>query len=567
MPSDSTATSAPGAALPGKSSGSGSLLRSVGIVTLMTLLSRITGLVVQMTITGVLGATRMGDAYAVAWRLPNMLRRFTAEGTMTAAFLPTLTEVEAKDGEAGAITFVSDFMGSLAWVLGVLCLIGILFMAPIIGLQMIGKLAPGQALLEQLRVFFVVLTGKASFPPDVALAEGIARLMFPYLVLVSLTACMAAVLNLRNRFALAASMSTFWNIAFLSTSWICLKLGPQHWHQPEQAAIVFASAVLVGGVVQFGVLVPSFHRQGFHLGFRPRLNYPAVRLALKRMGPGLLAGGIQPINVLVSTSLASQLGYGAQVVLNSSNILGELVLGLFAMSFATVSLPAMSRQAAEGDLPGLRSNLSTALRGTAFLAIPAAVGLAVLAHPIAAFLFQRGRFTPESVDWLAATLPYQALGILFIATVRISNQALNALKDYRSPAQAAVLQLGCNILFSLLLMKPLGTGGMALANSLAALVGLVFLEWRLRRALGQLPYRAVLSGWGLFTLGATGMGLLAFFGGRLVDVFTYRGFSGTGLRLFPLMALASLGYFALVKVLRVKEAEELTAMIRRKLRR
>jgi len=130
-----------------------------------------------------------------------------------------------------------------------------------------------------------------------------------------------------------------------------------------------------------------------------------------------------------------------------------------------------------------------------------------------------------------------------------------------------VLQLGCNILFSLLLMKPLGTGGMALANSLAALVGLVFLEWRLRRALGQLPYRAVLSGWGLFTLGATGMGLLAFFGGRLVDVFTYRGFSGTGLRLFPLMALASLGYFALVKVLRVKEAEELTAMIRRKLRR
>jgi len=565
MPSDPTATSAPGAALPGKGPGSRSLLHSVGIVSLMTLLSRVTGLLVQVTITGVLGATRMGDAYQVAWRLPNMLRRFTAEGTMTAAFLPTLTEVEAKEGEHAATAFVSDFMGSLAWVLGVLSLIGILFMAPIIGLQMLGKLAPGQALPEQLRVFGTVLTGKVSFPPDVALAEGIARLMFPYLFLVSLTACMAAVLNLRNRFALAASMSTFWNIAFLSSSWICFKLGPRHWHQPEQAAIVFASAVLVGGLVQFGVLVPSFHRLGFHLGFRPRLGNPAVRLALKRMGPGLLAGGIHPINVLVSTSLASQLGYGAQVVLNSSNTLGELVLGLFAMSFATVSLPAMSRQAAEGDLIGLRSNLSTALRGTAFLAIPAAVGLAVLAHPISAFLFQRGRFTPESVNWLAATLPYQAFGILFIATVRISNQALNALKDYRSPAQAAVLQLGCNIVFSLRLMKPLGTGGMVLANSLAALVGLVFLEWRLRRALGQLPYRAVLSGWGLFALGAAGMGLLAYFGGRLVDVFTYHGFRGTGLRLFPLMAVASLGYFALVKLLRVKEAEELTALIRRKL--
>jgi putative peptidoglycan lipid II flippase len=538
----------------------------VGIVTLMTLISRITGVAVQITISAVLGATRMGDAYQVAWRLPNMLRRFTAEGTMTSAFLPTLTEVEARDGKAGAIAFVSDFMGSLAWVLGVLCLLGILFMAPIIGLQMLGKLAPGQPLLEQLRAFGTVLAGKANFPPDVALAEGIARLMFPYLVLVSLTACMAAVLNLRGRFALTASVSTFFNLTFLAASWACLQLGPRAWHQPERAALLFACAVILGGGVQVLVLLPAFRRLGFRLGFHLRLKNTDVRLALKRMGPGLLAGGIHPLNVLVSTALASQLGYGAQVVLNNSNMLGELVLGLFAMSFATVSLPAMSRQAAEGDLPGVRTNLSMALRGTAFLAIPAAVGLAVLAYPIAAFLFQRGQFTPASVHWLAETLPFQALGILFIATVRISNQALNALKDYRSPAQSAVLQFSCNIVLSLLLMKPLGTRGMALANSLSALVGLFYLEWRLRHVLGQLPYRPVLTGWALFGLGSAAMGLLTVFGGRLVDVFTYHGFRGTGLRLFPLMAAASLGYFALVKMLRVQEAEELIAMIRRKLR-
>ncbi len=565
MPSDAPPTPAPEGALPGQKSRS--LLHSVGIVTLMTLISRLTGVAVQMTLSAVLGATRMGDAYQVAWRLPNMLRRFTAEGTMTAAFLPTLTEVEARDGEAGAIAFVSDFMGSLAWVLGVLCLLGILFMGPIIGLQMLGKLAPGQPLPEQFRVFGTVLAGHSSFPPDVALAEGIARLMFPYLVLVSLTACMAAVLNLRNRFAMAASMSTFGNLSFLALSWTCLRFGPRHWHQPEQAAFLFACAVLLGGLVQFLVLVPSFRRHGFHLGFHLRLKSASVRLALKRMGPGLLAGGIHPLNVLVSTSLASQLGYGAQVVLNNSNMLGELVLGLFAMSFATVSLPAMSRQAAEGDLPGVRTNLSMALRGTAFLAIPAAVGLAVLAHPIAAFLFQRGRFTAESVQWLADTLPYQALGILFIATVRISNQALNALKDYRSPAQGAVLQFTCNIVFSLLLMKPLGTRGMALANSLSALIGLFYLEWRLRHALGRLPYGAVLRGWALFGLGAAGLGLLAFFGGRLVDVFSFHGFRGTGLRLFPLMTLAAAFYFVLLKVLRVHEAEELTGLLKRKLLR
>ena len=541
-----------------------SMLHSVGIVTLMTLISRMTGVAVQMTISAMLGATKMGDAFQVAYRLPNMLRRFTAEGTMTAAFLPTLTEVEANEGEAGAIAFVSDFIGSLAWVLGVICLAGIVFMAPIIGLQMLGKVAPGQPPMEQLRVLGMVLAGRADFPPDVSLANALARIMFPYLVLVSLTACMAAVLNLRNRFALAASMSTFGNLMFVATSWACFRLGPRVWRVPEQAAFVFACAFLLAGLVQFAVLVPSFRRLKFRLGFRLRRKNASVGLALKRMGPGLLAGGIHPINVLVSTSLASQLGYGAQTVLNNSNMLGELVLGLFAMSFATVSLPAMSRQAAQGDLAGVRSNLGTALRGTAFLAIPAAVGLAVLAHPISAFLFQRGRFTPEAAHWLAATLPFQALGILFIATVRISNQALNALKDYRSPAQAAVIQFSCNIVFSLLLMKPLGTRGMALANSLAAVVGLLFLERRLRQGLGDLPYRRVLTGWGLFGLGAVGMGILALGGGHLVDVFTFHGFRGTGLRLFPLMALASLGYFALVKVLRVKEAEDLTAMIRRK---
>ncbi len=542
------------------------MLHSVGVVTLMTLLSRVTGVAVQMTMTALLGATKMGDAFQVAYRLPNMLRRFTAEGTMTAAFLPTLTEVEAKDGEAGAVAFVSDFIGSLAWVLGVICLVGIVFMAPIIGLQMLGKVAPGLPWLEQLRVLGSVLIGRTAFPPDVALAESLARIMFPYLVLVSLTACMAGVLNLRSRFALAASMSTFGNVMFVGASWACFKLGPSVWRQPERAAFIFAWAFLLAGVVQFAVLVPSFRRLGFHLGFRLRWKTDSVRLALKRMGPGLLAGGIHPINVLISTSLASQLGDGAQTVLNNSNILGELVLGLFAMSFATVSLPAMSRQAAQGDLEGVRTNLGTALRGTAFLAIPAAVGLAVLAYPISAFLFQRGQFTPEAAHWLASTLPFQAAGILFIATVRISNQALNALKDYRSPAQAAVLQVICNIAFSLLLMKSLDTRGMALANGMAALVGLIFLEWRLRHRLGQLPYRRIFTGWCLFGLGALGLGMVTYWGGRMVDVFTFHGFRGTGARLFPLMAVAAFSYFAIVKLLRVNEAEELMALIRRKLK-
>ena len=541
-----------------------SLLRSAGVVGFMTLLSRLTGVAVQMTLNGVLGATRFGDAYQVAWRLPNMLRRFTAEGTMTAAFLPTLAEVEGREGEATAQAFVARFLGSLAWVLGLICLLSLALMTPIMGLQMLGKVAPGQPLLEQLRVLGLVLAGRAAFPPDVQLAVQLGRVMFPYLVLVSLTAGMAAVLNLRNRFALAASVRTFFNLSFLASAWTAFHLGPGAWRRPEQAALVFACAVLAGGLVQLAVLLPAYRRLGFRVGLLPRLD-AHVRLALKRMGPGLVAGGIHPINVFMSLLLASQLGYGAQTVLNTSNILGELVLGLFAMSMATVSLPAMSRQAAAGDLPSVRASLATALRGTAFLAIPGAVGLAVLAHPIVAFLYQRGRFGAEAVAWTAATLPYQALGILFVATARISTQALNALKDYRGPAQAAVLGFACNIAFSLLLMGPMGTSGIALANSLAALVGLGYQELRLRRALGRLPYGEVLRGWGAFALCAAGMGLLAFLGARMAGLATFHGFLGTGFRLLPLIGLSALAYAGLALALRVREAGELVGALRRRL--
>ena len=452
------------------------MLRSASVVSLMTLFSRVTGVVVQMTTNGLLGATGVGDAYQVAWRLPNMLRRFTAEGTMTAAMLPTLAEVEHRSGEMAARQFVRDFLGSLAWILGLLALLGVLGMAPLIGLQMLGKLAPGQPLGAQFAAFEQAMLGRAQFPADVALAALLGRWMFPYLVLVSLTAGMAAVLNLRGRFAMAASVSTFFNLSFLGCSWAVLGLGGASWRLPERAALVFAVAVLVGGVVQILVLVPTYRALGFTLGWRMHLSNPDVRLALRRMGPGILAGGIHPINVLVSTALASQLGYGAQTVLNTSNLMGELVLGLFAMSMATVSLPAMSRLAAAQDLGGVRTSLAAALRGTALLAIPASVGLAVLAQPIIAVLFQRGRFDAASVAWTASTLPYQAVGILIIASARIGTQALNAMKDYRGPAWGALISLCANMLLSLVLMGPLGTGGMALANGLAALCGLLFQE-------------------------------------------------------------------------------------------
>jgi putative peptidoglycan lipid II flippase len=283
------------------------------------------------------------------------------------------------------------------------------------------------------------------------------------------------------------------------------------------------------------------------------------------MAPGLLGTGIHPINVVISTILASQLQVGAQTILFNSNMMGEMVLGIFAASVATVSLPAMSRLVDAGDDQGLRASLASALRGTAVLVIPGAVGMAVLARPIIALIFQTGRYTPEAVDWTARTVAFQAFGLLFIATGRIVAQALYALKDYKLPAYAALFGMCVNVAASILLMGPLGTAGIALANGVASLAGLTFLTLALGRRTGQLPYRQVLGGWVAMAGAAALMGALAWGGARALGLGTFRGLGGSSLRLFPLIALCSLVYAGLLFAFRVPEAKACKEMVLRKL--
>jgi putative peptidoglycan lipid II flippase len=549
-----------------KRTGASSLLRSAGAVGLMTLLSRLTGVVVQRMIGARLGLSDISDAYQIAYRLPNMLRRFTAEGTMTAAFLPTLIDVDTVRGEAEAKSFAADFLGTLTAILLVVCAIGVLLMTPITGALMLGKLAPGADFTSQLGVLWDALSGNATLPDNVALSAALGRIMFPYLLLVSITSAMAAVLNMRHRFVLAASTNIWGNLAFLGASWIAFHLMSQSYG--ASAATVFACAMLLHGLVQIAILTPAFKRMGFSFGWLARFKNPDVRLALKRMLPGIIAGGIHPINVLVSQSLASQLAPGAQTVLANSNLLGELVLGLFAVSMATVSLPAMSRLASVGDLDGVRSSLGEALRGTALLTIPGAIGMAVLATPIVALIYHKGAFDASAVRWTSSTLPFQAMGLIFIASARISTQALNAMKDYRGPAIAALIGFVCNVALSLILMKPLGTNGMALANSLAAIAGLGFQSLRLRRALSSLPINHVVSGWLKMSAAAMLMGFVAWRGSLLLhihDPFSFQGTFATALRLFPLIAVCGALYFGLALLFRIQEAKSLFKAVLKKI--
>jgi putative peptidoglycan lipid II flippase len=541
------------------------MLRSAGVVGLMTVLSKITGMLQSRLLAKYLGAGLAADAFMVAFRIPNLLRRFTAEGTMTAAFLPTLNEVEATQGEAAGRDMVARFLGTLALFLTLLCVLCIPAMGLLTGLQMLGKMAPEARWWQQFGVLWQVLAGTRTAPLQWLLTTTLARIMFPYLVLVSLTAGLSAVLNLRGRFGLPASVSTFWNLAFIGFAVACLHWGPARWRVPERAAVVLALATLVGGVVQMFVLWPSFRRLGFGIRWGMYLRHPGVRSALKRMAPGLMGTGIHPINVVISTILASQLAVGAQTVLFNSNMMGEMILGIFTASVATVSLPAMSRLVEAGDSPGLRASLAGALRGTAVLVIPAAVGMGVLAGPIIAVIFQTGRYGSAAVAWTAHTLAFQAVGLLFIATGRIAAQCLYALKDYKMPAYAALFGVMVNVAASIALMGPLGTAGIALANGVASLAGLLFLTMALRRRMGRLPYHEVLGGWLVMALAAGLMGALAWAGARWMDLDRFRGLGPTSLRLLPLITLCSLVYAGLLFALRVPEARSTLAMLRRKL--
>ena len=522
-----------------------SLLRSAAVVSFMTLLSRLTGLAQTFFLSHVLGAGPAADAFFVAIRLPNLLRRFTAEGTMTAAFLPTLSEAEAAEGNEAVKAVAARFMGALLVILLLGVVLVLLFMGPLANLLMMGRPeAQGE------------LTAK------------LGRIMFPYLALVSLTAGFAGLLNLRHRFALAASVSVFWNLAFITFGWTTLKVLERKGTVPlETVAVVCACSVLAGGILQLLVILPAVRKEGFGLSLGLHLRDPWVRKILRRMGPGLLAAGIYPINALISAMLASMLPNGAQTVLFNSGMMAEMVMGLFAMSLATAGLPTLSRQAEARDWPAMNRSLTQSISASALLVLPASMGLAVLARPICALLFRTGAYTPAAADWTAATLVFQSLGLVFVAAQRLGNQALYALKDYRGPATLAGGTLVLNVALSLVLMKPLGTGGLALANGLSSLAGMAGVLLRLGSRRPELNLRPLLSTTARALAACVLMGLVAWGGAWALALDAPHAFTrmNLALRLLPLVVLCAGIYGAAAAGFGHPEARELTGKIGEKL--
>jgi putative peptidoglycan lipid II flippase len=490
------------------------LLRALGGVSAMTLVSRILGFARDLLIARIFGAGAATDAFFVAFRLPNLLRRIFAEGAFSQAFVPILAEVRNRGGDASARALVDRVAGTLAVALLVVAALGMLA-APLV----IRVSAPG----------FVDDADRYGLSVDLL------RITFPYILFISLTALAAGILNTWSRFAAPALAPALLNLSFIG---FALWAAP-HFDPPVKA---LAWAVFAGGVLQLAFLLPFLAR----IGMLPRPRWgggdPGVRRVMRQMLPALFGVSVGQISLLINTIFASFLAAGSVSWLYYADRLMEFPTGLLGVALGTILLPSLSRSHARGG-EGYSRLLDWGLRLVLLLAAPAAVALAVLAVPLVATLFHHGAFDARDVAMTREALVAYSVGLLALILVKVLAPGYYARQDIRSPVRMAVITLLATQAMNLVLVGPLGHAGLALAISLGACLNATLLWHGLWRTGTYRPE----PGWGVFALRvavalALMAGVLAWAAGDPADWLRWGGLE-RGARLAAVCVLGAAVYF------------------------
>lgn len=419
----------------------------------MTLISRIFGFVRDMLIARAFGAGLYTDAFFVAFKLPNLLRRVFAEGAFSQAFVPILAEYRTKRGEAETRLLVDHVAALLGLALIVITTIGVVA-APLI----IMATAPGFH----------------ARPDKFQLTVDLLRLTFPYILFISLASLAGALLNAHSRFAIPAFTPTLLNLSFIAFSlWFAPYFDP-----PVKA---LAWAVLVGGLLQLGFQLPFLHRIGMLP--RPRLNFqdPGVWRILKLMGPAVFGVSIGQISLVINMVFASFLVTGSVSWLYYADRLMEFPTGVLGVAVGTILLPSLSRNHAQGDPAQFSALLDWGIRMTLLLTLPCALALVLLATPMVSVLFFHGAFTPNDMDMTAQALMAYSVGLIGLVMVKVLAPGFYARQDIRTPVRIGMLTLLATQILNLSLIYPLRHAGLALAIGLGACLNALMLWWQLRR--------------------------------------------------------------------------------------
>ena len=429
------------------------LVRWAATVGGYTMGSRVLGFVRDILIAAVLGAGPVSDAFFIAFKLPNFLRRLFAEGAFNAAFVPLFAGTLERDGRAAAKSFAEDVLAVLLWAL-LLLVIAVQIVMP----WLMHVLAPG----------FVDEPGKLD------LTVQLTRLTFPYILLISLVSLLGGVLNSLYRFAAVAATPILLNLCLIGAL-----LALSRWTETPGHAL--AVGVTVGGIVQFVWLIVAASRAGMALRLRrPRLT-PGVRRLLVLAAPAALGAGVAQINLVADIIIASLLPEGSVSFLYYADRVNQLPLGVVGVAVGTALLPLLSRQVRAGEGDEAAASLNRAIEMALLLAVPAAAALVVIAGPVIVVLFERGAFGAAESDATAGALTAYAAGLPAFVLIKVLAPGYFARQDTRTPVRIAVLCLAVNVALNLILMGPLAHVGIALATTLAGWLNVCLLAAGLAR--------------------------------------------------------------------------------------
>lgn len=519
------------------------LARSAGIVSLATMTSRALGLVRDQALAYRFGAGNPMDAFLVALRIPNLLRELVAEGAMNAAFVPVFTRRLTTAGRGAAWRLGAQLVNALAVVTGVLVAAGVVFAEPLI------------------RLF---ASDYQAVPGKFELTVQLTRIVLPFLTLVAIAAACMGMLNSLRRFFVPALSPAAYNVCLIASAVFVAPLMPDDGIAPIASV---AAGVLAGGAGQIAVQWWALRREGFR--YRPALD-PAdrgLREVVGLMGPATVAGAALQVNLLVNTILATGEGTGAVTWLTLAFRLMYLPLGVLGVSIATVTLPAVSRHAAAGDLNAVRRTVSHGLRLTTAVMAPAAVGLAVLATPIVRVVFEHGEFTAADTPATARALVLYAPGIVGYAAVRLTAPVFYAFGTSLTPALVGVLTVAVNIGLNLVLVRVLGYPGLALGTTIAAWLNAGVLLGLLHRRLGGIEARRLADCFARSSVAAGVMGAaVAAADGAAAGVAAQGGFATAAVLLGGEIALGLVVLAAAARLLGVAEIDEVREQILGRLR-
>ena len=442
----------------------------------MTMLSRITGLLREVLISRAFGATGFTDAFFVAFRIPNLLRRLFAEGAFSQAFVPILAEYKNQRGAVATKQMTDHVATVLIWALVGTCVLGIV-LAPL--------------------VVYLMATGLQQNPSVFDVTVTMTRIMFPYIGFMSFVVLAGGILNTWKEFRIPAFTPVLLNLTFIFSSLFVAPL-------LTQPIYALAGAVFVGGILQMVIQVPALRRIGMlpRIQFNPRLAFtdPGVRRVLKQMGPATFAVSVAQISLVINTNIASHLETGSVSWLSFADRLMEFPTALLGVALGTVLLPSLSKAHADGDTVEYAGLLDWGLRLTFLLALPSAVGLATLAEPLTATLFHYGKFDARAVMMTSHALIAYGVGLIGLIVVKILAPGFYAKQDIRTPVKIALGVLVATQLMNFLFVPIFALAGLALSIGLGACLNASFLFWGLRRRGIYLPR----PGWGNFLLKLAG---------------------------------------------------------------